>query len=91
MLPVIAWASGAPRETILAASIPLGMLLLGRVLLAVTQRGSLRAIGWHPVTMVVAVVGVVLAVIDHLGIGAPGRLGPRALDEARERAVPSRT
>ena len=91
VLPAVAWLIGAPRETIVAGLIPLGMLLIARVVLAVTQRGSLRAIGWHPVTILVAVIGVGLAVVDHLGLGAPGRVGPRAVDEARERPVPSGT
>lgn len=49
-----------------AATVPLVVLVLFRFALAVTQRQPLESIGWHPVTVAVAVVGQVAGIRDRV-------------------------
>ena len=67
VLPLVAWLGGAATGLLAASLLPLALLLLARAVLAATQRGSVRAIAWHPVMAAVAVLGIVLALIDHAG------------------------
>lgn len=92
LLPIAAWASGADVPVVLAAGLPLVILLVARVLHVITQRGSLRALAWHPATVVVAIFGVIRALVDHVGLtGDPTVVDARLAGDATERVVRSRT
>ena len=48
------------------AAIPLGGLILVRIVLAITQRQPLLSIVWHPVTVVVALIGQAAGIVDRV-------------------------
>ena len=77
-LPIVAVATRAPPTTTAATLIPFGLLVLGRLLLAVTQRHPIETVLWHPVTVAIATVGQLAGIAD-LVLG--GRVGRR--DAAR--------
>ena len=74
-LPPAAILQGVRLDGVLAASVPLVLLMLARVALIVTQHHPLRTIVWHPVTIGLLVVGQAAAIVDHVR-------GPRRADLA---------
>ena len=59
LLPIAAIISGAPLRTIVASFVPLALLGVSRLLICLTQRQPLTTLFWHPVTILVALVGQV--------------------------------
>jgi hypothetical protein len=64
-LPLAAVAADTPPGLVAMSLVPLGLLVMARVLLAATQRSSVRAIAAHPVMAMTAVVGIGAALADH--------------------------
>ena len=64
LLPIAAILSGAPLRTIVASFVPLILLGASRLLICLTQRQSPRTLAWHPVTVLVALVGQAAAIAD---------------------------
>jgi hypothetical protein len=64
LLPIAAILSGAGLRTIVAALIPLILLGASRLLICLLQRQSPRTLFWHPVTVLVALVGQAAAIAD---------------------------
>jgi len=64
LLPVAAILSGAPIRTLIASFVPLFLLGVSRLLICLTQRQSPRTLLWHPVTIVVALIGQAAGVAD---------------------------
>ena len=64
LLPIAAILSGAGIRTIVAALIPLILLGASRLLICLLQRQSPRTLFWHPVTVLVALVGQAAAIAD---------------------------
>lgn len=66
LLPAAA-VLGRERPDVIAASlVPLAVLLLVRVALVITQRQSPATIAWHPVTVIVMLIGQVAGIVDHV-------------------------
>ena len=65
-LPAIALLTDQPPALVGAASLPLGLLLAARIALVVTQRQSPTTIAWHPVTILIAVIGQIAGIADHI-------------------------
>jgi 4-hydroxybenzoate polyprenyltransferase len=64
LLPVAAILSGAPVRTLIASFVPLILLLVSRLLICLIQRQSPRTVVWHPVTILVALVGQMAGIAD---------------------------
>jgi hypothetical protein len=73
-LPIAALIAGQPPALVGAASAPLGLLLLARIALVLTQRHPPITIAWHPVTILLALAGQAAGLADHVaGQAPPGR------------------
>jgi len=66
LLPAVAILSRVDADLVAAACIPLLILLVLRLLLAISDRQSPGAIVWHPVTVLLAVIGQGLGIADHV-------------------------
>ena len=64
LLPFAAVLSGAEVRTVVASLVPLALLMAGRLLICLTQRQPPTAIIWHPVTVIVTLVGQVAGIAD---------------------------
>jgi hypothetical protein len=64
LLPVAAILSGAPVRTLIASFVPLILLLVSRLLICLIQRQSPRTVVWHPVTILVALIGQMAGIAD---------------------------
>jgi 4-hydroxybenzoate polyprenyltransferase len=86
ILPVVALASGVDARAAVASFIPLFLLGSSRFALVLTQRQPLSTVLWHPVTILVALVGQFAALVDHVTGRAPAA---RRWDRAMPAAVTS--
>ncbi len=64
LLPIAAILSEAPLRTVVASFVPLALLGVSRLLICLLQRQSPRTLFWHPVTILVALVGQVAGIAD---------------------------
>ena len=71
VLPVVALATGQPAGLVAASSIPLGLLLVARIALVVTQRLNPVTIIWHPVAIALTLIGQVAGIVDRVRGTAP--------------------
>jgi len=71
LLPILAFVSGVGPRTLIASLAPLFLLAAMRVALALTQRQPATTILWHPVTVGLALVGQLAAIVDHVIGRAP--------------------
>ena len=70
-LPAIAVLSDQSPALVGVASLPLALLLAARVVLVATQRQSPTTIAWHPVTILIALIGQIAGIADHIAGRAP--------------------
>ena len=76
LLPPIALLSGVGRDLVAASLVPLAVLLVARLALAISQHHPLSTVAWHPVTVVVTLLGQAAAIADHvIGMG-PDTIAP---------------
>jgi hypothetical protein len=87
-LPAIALLTHQPPALVGAASLPLALLIAARILLVITQRQSPTTVAWHPVTILLALVGQVAGIADHV---AGRRPQPRAADAPTPGSAPAET
>jgi hypothetical protein len=66
LLPAIAILGREDPDIIAASLVPLAVLLVMRLALAITQRQSPATIAWHPVTVIVTLIGQVAGIADHV-------------------------
>jgi hypothetical protein len=66
ILPVVAVAVGADARAVVGSCIPLFLLGFDRFALVLTQRQPLSTVFWHPVTIAVALIGQLVALVDHV-------------------------
>ena len=59
------WRSAEP-DLLAAACVPLLLLLVMRVVLAIVDRQPARTIAWHPVTVLLTLIGQVGGIVDHV-------------------------
>ena len=78
VLPLVAFVSGAEARALVASFIPLFLLGFARFALVLTQRHPLTTVFWHPVTIVVTLLGQAAALVDHV----TGRVPSATRDEA---------
>ena len=72
LLPLLALVSDVPPTSLAGAALPLALLVLVRLLLAVTQQQPVLSIVWHPVTVLVALIGQVGGIWDRVrGVDLP--------------------
>ena len=64
LLPIAAIVSEAPLRTLVASFVPLALLGVSRLLICLTQRQSPTTLFWHPVTILVTLVGQVAGIVD---------------------------
>ena len=88
LLPVAAIVSGAPLRTVVASFVPLALLGVSRLLICLIQRQSPRTLLWHPVTILVALVGQVAG--DRRRRHRSARLGRGAARSHRVRPAQTR-
>jgi hypothetical protein len=70
-LPAAAILADAPARIISLSLIPLGILVVTRVALAVSQRQSPLSVVWHPVTALVVLIGQAAGIVDRVRMTAP--------------------
>jgi hypothetical protein len=66
VLPAVAILAREDRDVVVAACIPLAVLVAMRALLAIVERQPPTAILWHPVTILITLIGQVLGLVDHV-------------------------
>ncbi len=66
VLPPFAILSHQEPRSVIVSFVPLALLLVMRLALTLTQRQSAWTILWHPVTVVLTLVGQLLGIVDHL-------------------------
>jgi hypothetical protein len=66
LLPPAAILGGEDPNIIAASFVPIAAVLVARLALVITQRQSLATIAWHPVTVVIMLIGQVGGIIDHV-------------------------
>ncbi len=76
LLPIAAILSGAALRTVVASFVPLALLGVSRLLICLLQRQSPRTLFWHPVTILVALIGQVAGIADvvtgrHISVEEP--------------------
>jgi hypothetical protein len=84
-LPAAAILADAPARIISLSLIPLGILVVTRVALAVSQRQSPLSVVWHPVTALVVLIGQAAGIVDRVRMTAPPE--PLAGDDAHADAL----
>jgi hypothetical protein len=82
-LPAVALLTDQPPALLVVACAPLALLLASRVALVVSQRHPSTTILWHPVTMLLTIVGQIAGIADHVAGHAT-----RARDHEPPRADP---
>jgi hypothetical protein len=70
-LPAAAILADVPSGTIALSLVPLALILAARVALAGSQRQPVLSVLWHPVTVLVVLIGHVLGIVDRVTRGAP--------------------
>ena len=71
-LPAAAILADVPSDVLLLTLVPLALLVVTRLLLALTQRQPLLSVVWHPVTVLVVLVGQVAGIVDRVRWPASG-------------------
>jgi hypothetical protein len=66
VLPPLAILTRQDPSIVAASFVPLTLVLVMRLALAITQRQSLATIAWHPVTVVVMLIGQVAGIIEYV-------------------------
>ncbi len=66
VLPLLALADGSPLGLTALTVGPLLLLILARIVLAITQQQPLLSILWHPVTVGVTLVGQAAGIVDRV-------------------------
>ncbi len=66
LVPAVAVLGREDPDVIAASLVPLAVLLVARLALMVTQRQSPATVAWHPVTVIVMLVGQVAGIADHV-------------------------
>ncbi len=66
ILPAVAVLGREGPDVIAASLLPLAVLLAVRLALTITQRQSPATIAWHPVTVLVMLIGQVAGIVDHV-------------------------
>ena len=66
LLPPAAFLAGVEPDLLAASCVPLLLLLVMRVVLAIVDRQPVRTIAWHPVTVLVTLIGQVGGIVDHV-------------------------
>ncbi len=66
LLPAAAVLGREDPDLIAASLVPLAVLLVARLALMITQRQSPATIAWHPVTIIVMLIGQVAGIADHV-------------------------
>jgi hypothetical protein len=66
LLPAVAVLGREDPDVIAASLIPLAVLLVARAALMITQRQSPTTLAWHPVTVIVMLIGQVAGIADHV-------------------------
>ncbi|MEO5884315.1 MAG: glycosyltransferase [Candidatus Limnocylindrales bacterium] len=79
LLPVLAIVADGEPALVARATIPLVVLLAARSALAATQRQPLISIAWHPVTVLLTLIGQGAGIWDHVA-GRPSDAGGRPVE-----------
>jgi 4-hydroxybenzoate polyprenyltransferase len=66
VLPLMAIATGQDLRTIILSAVPFALLVAARLALTLTQRQPPSSVLWHPVTIVIALVGQLASVVEHV-------------------------
>lgn len=66
LLAPVAALSGADADRIVAAFVPMILLVVVRILIAIVERQPPMAIAWHPVTILLTLMGQGASIIDHV-------------------------
>jgi 4-hydroxybenzoate polyprenyltransferase len=66
LLPALALVADVPPAVLTASAVPLGLLILVRLALALTQHQPILSILWHPVTIIVALAGQAGGIWDRV-------------------------
>ncbi len=80
LLPAVAALSHVDADLLAASCIPLLILVVMRLFLAIFERQSPGALLWHPVTILLALIGQVMGIVDHVAGDAADRLARPARD-----------
>jgi hypothetical protein len=70
-LPAAAVLADAPSRVMALSLVPFGLLVAARLVLAVSQRQPVLSVLWHPVTVLVVLIGHVAGIVDRVAQGAP--------------------
>jgi Glycosyl transferase family 2 len=66
LLPPAAILAGVDVDLLAAACTPLLLLVVLRIVLSIVDRQPARAIAWHPVTMLLTLIGQAGGIVDHV-------------------------
>ena len=89
LLPLLALAADLPSRLIVLSAGPLLLLIVARIVLAITQQQPLRSILWHPVTVGVTLIGQAAGIADRVTLAhtfgrVPVPAGTGAVNDARD-------